>query len=282
MRRGVRAAVGAAAVVAGAAVAARAVADAGARVEPEPFADFPEPSRPPRAHVPLPDGLPEPVDRWLRGIYGDRVPVVGSVVITGRGRINPFGMWMPARFRFTHDAGRGYRHYIEATLFGRTILAVNERYVDGRSLMEIPVVGTDSGPQVEQAANLGMWAELAAAAPSVLVTDPRVRWRQLDRYTAHLDVPLGDDGHDWFVARFDPASGGLASLEAWRYRSSKETAKTLWIATNELDGPVVGPLRLPAAGTATWADRGEPWARFVTEDIRTDVDVTAYLRARGI
>jgi hypothetical protein len=35
-------------------------------------------------------------------------------------------------------------------------------------------------------------------------------------------------------------------------------------------------------GTATWADQGEPWARFVTEDIRTDVNVAEYIRGRGI
>jgi hypothetical protein len=269
-------------LLAGAAVAGAGVAAlrAGGRVEPEPFPPFPEPSGLPADVMPLPAGLPDPVLRWLRGHYGDEVPVVRSVVITGRGRINPFGVWMPARYRFTHDAGHGYRHYIEATWGGRPVLAVNERYLDGRALMEIPVVGTDEGPQVDQAANLGMWAELAAAAPSVLVTDPRVRWRPLDDDTATLEVPFGD-ARDSFVVRFDPGTGGLRQLEAWRWRSSKDPAKVLWIAATE-PGRTIGPHRLPAVGTATWADRGEPWARFVAEEIRTDVDIAASLRARGI
>lgn len=277
MRRAMAAVVG----VATAAAACGAVASAGAQVEPEPFPDFPEPSGLPRDVQELPAGLPAPVGRWLRGIYGDRVPVIGSVVVTGRARIKPFGFWLPARFRFTHDAGRGYRHYIEATLFGRPILAVNERYLDGRALMEIPVVGSDSGPLVEQAANLGMWAELAAAAPSVLATDPRVSWHPIDDETAQLDVPFGEVARDSFIVRFDPAHGALRSLEAWRYRSSKQPEKVLWIAAQE-PGPTVGPHRLPAVGTATWADQGEPWARFVTEDIRTDVNVAEYIRGRGI
>lgn len=276
MRRGL-AVVG----VAAAAGAVGATVVAGARVQPEPFPDWPEPSGLPRDVVDLPTGLPAPVDRWLRGIYGDRVPVVGSVVVTGRALIRPFGMWLPARFRFTHDAGHGYRHYIEATLFGRPVLAVNERYLDGRARMEIPVIGTDEGPLVEQAANLGMWAELAAAAPSVLATDPRVSWHPLDEATAQLDVPLGDAERDSFVVRFDPGTGALRSLEAWRHRSAKEGRKVLWIAASE-PGPTVGPHRLPALGTATWADQGDPWARFVTEDLRTDVAVSEYLRGRGI
>jgi hypothetical protein len=267
--------------LAAATAALGAAASAGTRVEPAPFPEYPDPSGPPRGEIDLPATLPEPVHRWLQGIYGERVPVVDSVVVTGRARIRPFGVWLPARFRFVHDVGRGYRHYIEATLFGRPLMAVNERYLDGASLMEIPIVGTDEGPRIDQAANLGMWAELASAAPSALVTDPRVHWRGIDSETAQLDVPFGEAARDSFTVRFDPTSGAMRTMEAWRYRSSAAPEKTLWIAATE-PGPTVGPLGLPAVGTATWADQGDPWARFVTEDIRTDVDVSTYIRARGI
>ena len=276
MARALRIAAGVAAAGAASAVLARA----GAQVEPAPFPHFPEPSGP-HDEVPLPGNLPAPVDRWLRGTYGDRVPVIQSVVATGRARIKPFGTWLPARFRFIHDAGHGYRHYIEATWFGRPFLSVNERYLDGRALMEIPVVGSDQGPKVDEAANLGMWAELATAAPSVLVTDPRVAWHPIDDQTATLDVPRQDVGRDSFVVRFDPATGALRWLEVWRYRSSKEPDRLLWIAAAE-PGPQVGPFGLPAVGTATWADQGEPWARFVTEDLRTNVDVRTAIRGRGL
>lgn len=267
--------------VAAAATAVGVAVVAGQQVEPEPFPDYPEPSRPPRAVVALPTGLPAPVDRWIRGIYGDRVPVIGSVVITGRARVRPFGVWLPARFRFIHDAGHGYRHHIEVTLFGRPVLTVDERYLDGRAVMRLPMGGTDEGPHVDQAANLGMWAELAMAAPSVLVTDPRVTWHEIDPETAQLDVPFGDGAVDSFVVRFDPGTGDLRSLECWRYRSSTEPDRILWIAAVE-PGPTTGPHQLPAVGTATWADQGDPWARFVTEDLRTDVDVSERIRATGI
>lgn len=265
----------------GAAAGLATLAAAGLAVRPRPFPDFPQPSGPITEHVTLPDGLPAPVLRWLRSVYGERVPVVRSVVVTGRARINPFGAWMPARFRFTHDAGRGYRHYIEATWFGQPVLRVNERYLDGRSLIEIPVIGTDRGPRVDQAANIGMWAELAASAPSVLVTDPRVSWRPIDGSTAELVVPLGEASRDSLVVRFDPASGAMRSLEALRFRSSREDAKVLWVAASA-PGPTLGEHRLPAVGTATWGDMGRPWARFTTEDLRLNVDVAEYLRARGI
>lgn len=252
----------------------------GLQVRPRPFPDYPAPSGAAET-VPLPKGLPAPVERFYRAAYGDQVPVVRSVVVTGRARIRPFGLWLPARYRFTHDAGKGYRHYIEATWFGIPVMKVNERYVDLEARMELPWL-KDEGPKLDQAANIGMWAELASAAPSVLVTDPRVRWEAVDDETAILVVPFGADATDTFVVRFDPASGQIASLEAMRYRDSKSPRKVLWIAGYEEGSPPIGEAGVPATGTATWLDQGKPWAAFTAEDIRVNVDVSGYLRARGL
>lgn len=251
----------------------------GFQVKPGRFADYPEQSGPADT-VPLPDGLPAPVARYFRQTYGDEIPVVTSVVITGRGRIRPFGLWLPARYRFTHDAGKGYRHYIEATWFGIPFMKVNERYIDLKARMELPWT-TDEGDKLDQAANIGMWAELAGAAPSVLLTDPRVRWEPVDDHAAVLVVPLGVDDTDTFVVRFDSRTGGVASLEAMRFKDSKSDQKVLWIAAHEGD-VTIGPANVPAIGTATWLDQGKPWAKFEAEDIRVNVDVSAYVRARGI
>ena len=60
----------------------------------------------------------------------------------GRGRLrlpSKGGISFPARFRFTHHAGQGYRHYIEATMFGYPVMKINEYYLDGNARMELPV-----------------------------------------------------------------------------------------------------------------------------------------------
>lgn len=78
--------------------------------------------------VPLPAGLPAPVERFYHKLYGENIPVIQSAVITGRATVRPPGMpTFPARFRFTHDADKGYRHYIEATVFGLPLLTVSSR-----------------------------------------------------------------------------------------------------------------------------------------------------------
>ncbi len=252
----------------------------GFQFKPAPFGDYPEPSQPAET-VPLPEGLPAPVERYYRAAYGDEIPVVRSVVITGRGKMRPFGLWLPARYRFTHDAGQGYRHYIEATWFRIPVMKVNERYVDGKALMELPWM-KDEGEKLDQAANIGMWAELAASAPAVFLTDTRVRWQAVDDETAILIVPLGDDATDTFVVRFDPETDQIASLEAMRYRDSKSPVKVLWIASYVEDSGAIGDAGVPATGAATWLDQGKPWAYFTAEDIRINVDVDDYLRARGL
>lgn len=249
----------------------------GLKIQPAAFPAFPQASVEPEK-IPLPAGLPAPVERFYRAVYGDQIPVIHSVVITGRAQIRPAGpINFPARFRFTHDVGQGYRHYIEATLFGLPIMKVNERYLDGIGYGETPF-GISEGEQVDQAANLGMWAELAWV-PAAFLTDTRVQWLPGDEQTATLVVPF-KDGQQQFVVRFDPQTGLLQYMEAARYKDATTPVKTLWITESkeyrELDGTFIA-----TRGTATWMDDGKPWATFNLEDLRVNVDIKDYIRAKG-
>jgi hypothetical protein len=220
------------------------------------------------------------VERFYKTVYGDNIPVVDTVVIKGQARISPFGVKMPARFIFVHNAGRDYRHYIEATWFGIPIMKVNESYVDGNSHFEVPIVGTiDNDPSTSQGANLAVWAE-AAWFPSIWVTDSRARWEPIDDYTALLFVPFGDIEEN-FVMRFNPDTSLLDSMEAMRFRDSGDQArKILWI-TRSLDGKNIEGSKLSAVGSATWLDQGIPWAVFTLEEVKYNVDVSEYIRQKG-
>jgi hypothetical protein len=251
----------------------------GLKIKPAPFSPYPE-KAPTLKTIPLPGGLPAPVERFYKTVYGDQIPVIESAVIKGRAFIAPFGVKMPARFLFVHEAGKDYRHYIEATWFGMPIMKVNEGYVDQKSFFEGPV-GDPIFDDVStnQAANLAVWAE-AGWFPSIWLTDPRVRWEAVDEHTALLYVPF-EDKEENFVMRFNPETGLLDSMEAMRYRDAGPQAKKiLWITRNVPSQKIAGT-QLDTVGTATWMDQGIPWATFTLEEVNYNVDVSEYIRQRG-
>ncbi len=251
----------------------------GLQIKPRSFLPYPE-KTPELKTIPLPEGLPAPVERFYKTVYGDEIPVIDTAVLKGRAVIAPFGLKLPARFVFVHNAGRDYRHYIEATWFGMPLMKVNERYLEGKSLFEAPVgEAIVDDASTNQAANLTMWAE-AAWFPSIWITDPRVRWEPLDEQTALLYIPF-EEAEENFVMRFNPETGLLDSMESMRYRDSGAQAKKiLWITRNVPSKKIEGT-PIDTVGNATWLDQGIPWATFVLEEVDYNVDVGEYIRQKG-
>lgn len=253
---------------------------AGLHVEPAPLAEAdigPDVQAGEVSTVALPEGLPAPVARFYTALYGDRVPVVDSAVISGRGQMRISGITFPARFRFSHVTGQDYRHYIELTAFGRRLAAVNEWFVGGHALLELPV-GVSEGPAVDQGANLALWAE-AVWMPSVWITDPAVRWEPVDDTGARLVVPFGDE-EEVVTVRFDPETGMLASMQSLRFKGEQDTDKTLWINEASVWGVVDGH-PVPRHTAITWGDEDSPWAVLRTEDVRYNSDLGSYIGAEG-
>jgi hypothetical protein len=249
----------------------------GLRQQPRPFSAYHQTSQPLHT-IALPADLPAPVARYYQTIMGDEVPVVETAVISGRGTLRFMGITFPARLRFTHDAGQGYRHYIEATIFGYPLMKVNERYLDGQARMQLPVGVIENEPKVDMAANLGLWGE-SIWLPSIYLTDSRVRWEAVDETSARLIVPFAAD-EDTFTVYFDPETGLIASMEAMRYKEATSTEKTLWqldiLAWDKFQG-----LLIPSRSTVTWADEGSPWLVIELDDLAYNVDVQEYIRAEG-
>lgn len=249
----------------------------GLQIRPAPFPAIAQPSGNIETMA-LPQNLPAPVARFYHKVYGDEIPVIKSAVISGWADVRPAGpSYLPARFRFIHDSGRGYRHYIEAGLFGVPMMQVDERYLDGHARGVTPF-GVDEGNQVDQAANLGLWAE-TIWTPAVFLTDPRVRWEPMDENTALLVVPF-KAGKENFIVRFNPETGLIDSFEAMRYQNQASPEKMLW-RTNADEWNNLNGIPTNTVGSAIWMNNGTPWAIFHVDDIRLNVDVDEYIRAKG-
>lgn len=265
-------------VLAGVALAIPILGWLGLTIKPTPFPTYTQNPQAPETMT-LPGGLPKPVERFYRTVYGDRIPIITSAVVTGRAEMRPFGpFYLPARFRFIHEAGKGYRHYIEATFFGLPIFKVNERYLGNKGILESPV-GTDQGEKIDQAANLGMWSE-SLWFPAIFLTDPRVRWEPVDDVTALLVVPFGTD-HETYVVRFDPNTGLVTWFESMRYQRSDSAAKMLWL-NQSLEWTMRDGKPFSTSGAAIWMNDGKPWAVFQVEDIVFNMDVSQYIQAKGL
>jgi hypothetical protein len=251
----------------------------GLKIKPISFSPYPQKTSALKT-IPLPAGLPAPVERFYKTVYGDDIPVIDTAVIKGRAVIAPFGLKMPARFIFVHNVGKDYRHYIEATWFGMPIMKVNEGYVDQKSFFEGPVGNPIlNDASTNQAANLAVWAE-AAWFPSIWLADPRVRWEPVDESTALMYVPF-EDKEENFVMRFNPETGLLDSMEAMRYRDSGPQAKKILWITRSVPSKKIEGTQLDTVGTATWMDQGIPWATFTLEEVNYNVDVREYIRQKG-
>lgn len=229
----------------------------GLKVQPAPFSVISQP-QPPLQTVPLPTGLPAPVERYFRLTYGENVPMIDTAVITGRGSMRPIkgGPKLPIRFRFTHQAGHDYRHYFELTFFGLPVGKVNEYYVNGKERMEMPWGLSENNPKLDQGGVLGMWAESIMWFPAILVTDPDVRWEPVDDVTAWAVVPFGGDC-ERILFRFDPNTGKILYWETLRYKNGAGE-KMPWI-------------------NGTWFDEGSPWIELSVEQtvFNVPVDTTA-------
>ncbi|MHB0876263.1 MAG: DUF6544 family protein [Anaerolineae bacterium] len=244
----------------GGAVAALAtIGWAGLRVRPAPFPPV-APSQAPAATFPLPAGLPGPVERYYRMTYGERVPVITSGVVSGRGTMRIRGIPFPTRFRFMHEAARNFRSYFELTVFGVPVIAVDEHYRDGKFRQELPFGIEEGEPKNDHSADLRMWSEWALWFPTMLLRDPQVRWEPLDDAAAVLVVPsIGREEH--LVVRFDEETGALMYAEAMKYKHPTDATKTLW------------------ANAVWFGDR--PWASFDVEDVMYNVPVDTSLTAKG-
>lgn len=217
--------------------------------------------------VSVPADLPAPVRRYFAVAFGDKVPRVESMVTWGRARAR-FGLWMPLRFQLYHRPGQAFLRKMAVTWFGLPVLHALDQYLNGNGATG-PVNNLETGPRVNQGANLILWAE-ASFFPSLLVTDPRIRWEAIDDTSARLIFPF-DEQADEMIFTFDPETGLLARTWALRYQGGSGE-KVPWYA-EIVSWQTVDGMQLPKRVAVTWENEGSPWSYWDFDEIRWNVAI---------
>jgi len=263
---------------AGSLVALVGVAWLGLQVQPRNFLISAEKNWSP-AKISLPSDLPQPVKHYLQTITLDQnLPAMQSAIIWGRpwGRIG--GIWLRFRHKSFYTSGQFYRQ-MEITWFGYPMMKVADSYLDGVGQQTMNGEVSATGKEFSQAACLGMWAEEAVWMPSVLATDPRLRWEAIDETTARLMVPCGTQ-HETLLFKFDAQSGLVQQISALRYRDL-ETGKIPW-HIECLDWQPFGSVLLPARVAVIWEDEGSPWTYWLLEHVEYNVNVSKKIPVMAI
>ncbi len=256
-------------VVGGLAVVA-GIGWAGLQVKP---ANLPLPTDPAQdlGVITVPDDVPAPVRRYYQAALGDQVPRSESLVVYGRARAN-FGLWMPLRYRLVHQPGYAFERYMEVTWFGFPVLKAIDRYVDGKG-MTGPMGKEAIGPEVDQGANMILWAE-APLMPSLWITDERLRWEAIDDTSARMIFPY-EGAEDELIVHFDPETGLIRRMTALRYRDA-ESGKIPW-HVDFLAWQMVKGMQVPLRASILWEDQGKPWSYWDFEAYFWNVDVSETL-----
>lgn len=228
--------------------------------------------------APIPGGLPAPVARFARAVYGDALPNAQTAMVLGRAEVTMNGITMPARFRFYYDMARGHYHDIQVTWFSLPVMGIHERYLDGDAIIDIPIIGrTENDPFTNSASRQGFWAELIAWSPALALVDPRVQWEAVDENSARLIVPDAP-AEEAFTLTFDPVTGYLDTLTSQRYQGS-DGVRHHWQA-RALEWRLINGLATMARSSISWDDAA-PWVIWDIEHVVLGVDVSARLAQFG-
>jgi hypothetical protein len=245
---------------------------AGMRV---PAPAYPAIASAPHGHrtVAVPEGLPAPVERYLRAIGGERLPLLESFVMWGRMRMKR-GLWMTGRWRAYHVPGEQFHRPLEVTWFGLPIMHGTDQSIDGQGSMVVNGERT-TDDETSQGALAILWLE-AACSPGLYVTDPRLRWEGLDEHKARLIYP-SLAGEEFLVYDFSPSTGLPVRVSTMRYKRAGEP-KYPW-HSDLLEWRRFETGLTPSRISVTWEDEGEPWSYWTTEGIATNVDVSPQIEA---
>lgn len=207
--------------------------------------------------VPVPEGLPAPVERFYRAAFGEQVPVPRSVVMYGRGtfRVRKLPLvgflWAPLSWTLHLAPGQAFVWQARVYWLRRMLVDGGDQYREGKGRF---VMGKEviEGDNLDYSEQVVLWLYTIYFSPGALLDLPAAAWHERGEHAAGLTVR--DGGRELsFTLHFDPASGHLARIETQRPASKAGTLYPFQLVLSqprELDSGVMLPSQMGAA----WED----------------------------
>lgn len=200
------------------------------------------------------DGLPAPVQRWLRasGVVGTAVPTVVRLSQEGEFRLGADKNWMPfqAIQHYTIDPA-GYLWQVSMRMFPLIDVVGRDRYFEGTGEIEMRLasivpVANESGGNLDSASllrylNETMWF------PAALVL-PNISWDAIDE--THARATLTDVGQSVSAVFVFDDQNRLVDMTAERWNDSEQAIRP-W-STPLSDWGTFEGITMPIAGTGRW------------------------------
>jgi hypothetical protein len=202
------------------------------------------------------EGLPEPVQRYLRhtGLVGK--PWAETVYLKQRGRfrLGADQPWMPVKAEEWYTADPPSLHWkARFKMAGLPLVSARDRYEEGHGHMLGKVAGLFTvfdtrGPELDQAAMIRYLNEIMWFPSAFL--GQYVTWQSVDDHSA--DAVFSDGGKSVSGRWFFDAEGRITNFHTKRYREiGGDFSLDEWSTPITSYGLLAG-LNLPAGGQAVW------------------------------
>jgi hypothetical protein len=209
----------------------------GFRVKPRATAPDLEKLEPPETTPLAGEDLPAPLRAYFKSTFGENLPLPGTAVAWGTGRIvvRYFGalgpLWAPLRWAVYLVPGEQFVWRTTITWFRQRMLQGGDEFRQGHGRF---VMG--NRPLENKNINLSEWAVMwlytLFAAPTSLLGEDTVQFDPVDENAVRMRVPApGKDEHWEFILRFEPDSSRLYKIETKRTasRSGEGIPYQIWL-----------------------------------------------------
>jgi hypothetical protein len=197
----------------------------GFRIKPRSKAPVLERLDPPGSTPLADEELPMPLRTYFKSAFGDQLPLPGTAVAWGTGRIvvRYFGalgpLWAPLRWAVYLVPGEQFVWRTTITWFRQRMLQGGDEYRQGHGRFIM-----SNRPLENKNINLSEWAVMwlytLFAAPTSILGEENVHFETVDDNTVIMRVPTPGKDEPWeFTLRYEPDSSRLYKVETKRTAS---------------------------------------------------------------